>query len=211
MHHFTHLACCDNFYAEISRGQDPAHRAGPQANFSQHEGKTIPEPPPVTEQPSKPVSEPAPAAPVKVPPPRVETAPEPVPEPDSVSIEKEDIVLQAPASSEASPTPTPAAAQTLEATPKVNPFNGLLERINLLKNSTYPLIAKKKGWQGSIMIQVELDEDGRLISAEIISECRYSSLNEAALKLVKKALEQPYLHNTGKTAILRLPITYKLH
>lgn len=91
-----------------------------------------------------------------------------------------------------------------------NPFEGLIRRINSLKDSTYPLRAKKRGYQGTVVVELNLDREGRLIDVNIYQGCRHGILNDAALELIERVLSQPYRHYIGKEVQLRIPVTYKL-
>lgn len=104
-----------------------------------------------------------------------------------------------------------AARSTENNVSSKNPFEDLMKQINAEKKSSYPLIAKRRGYQGRVIVVIELDASGELISCSIEKECKYSILNEAAIELVNKVLEKPYHHNIGKNVILKIPILYRLN
>lgn len=49
----------------------------------------------------------------------------------------------------------------------------------------YPTLARKMGEAGSVLLRVELDETGRLVSAEVARTSGFTRLDEAALTAVK--------------------------
>lgn len=157
-----------------------------------------------------------------------EAEPEPLPTPESVPVPVPESIpemaaepispprVNSPETSASAGPAQPAAednnsvSSSAGAPQTANPFEGLIGRINLYKKSTYPLSARKKGYQGTVYIQLVIDEEGNMLSAEILQKSSHSSLNSAALKLIDKIMEKPYPHNLGKTVKIRLPITYKL-
>lgn len=117
------------------------------------------------------------------------------------------------ASNPNTPTETTALAESAvqaEVQTAVNPFAELMQRVNEMKYSVYPLRAKKKGYQGTVVVELKLDSDGNLIDAVIVQECRYSILDKAAIELVELVLNQPYPHALGRNVTLKMPITFKL-
>lgn len=174
--------------------------------------KAQPEPPAAAPEVTE--SEPIPAETEPLPQPVPEKSAEPVPETRTVPAEtplpehpQTAAASAAPVNSSAQPT---APAQTSSGTQNENPYEGLLERINENKKSSYPLSARKKGHQGTVYVLLTLDEEGNMIDAEVVKKASHSSLNTAALKLIKKIMENPYPHGQGKTVRLKLPITYRL-
>ena len=168
----------------------------------------LPPPPPEPVKPAEPVvhEEPLPEVqPVAEPAPQKEPAEEPEPSrPPENNAETAD--SQNTASSSSAQSENPPSTGSSE-----NPFEGLLERIEKNKSSTYPLSARKRGQQGTVYVKLVLDKDGNMLSADIIKKSSYSSLNSAALKLINKIMETPYPHGLGKIVNLRIPITYKLN
>ncbi|MDC7227927.1 MAG: TonB family protein [Spirochaetales bacterium] len=164
-------------------------------------------PPPEPKQPpvAKPLPEP-PAEPLKQPRPEI-TEMSPGTETKPAPAEPAAEISQAPLSDdEQSEQISPS-----EPAAEVNPFAGLLQRINAMKDSTYPLTAKKKGYQGTVIVELRLDSEGNMTSIRVAEGCRYRMLNNAAADLLENVMSEPYSHNTGSDVVLKLPVTYKLN
>jgi protein TonB len=169
------------------------------------ESKLTPEPKPAP--PS--VSEPVPVSETVVePPPEAE---KPLPEPEQASSDGPDAARSEAAEESSEETSASTAAPPPQKERSAgNPFTGLLQRINAARDSTYPLIAKKRGWQGRVVVQIRLDIEGELLSVQIIEGSKYPVFDDAASDLVSKVLERPYPHYLGREVVLKLPITYRL-
>ncbi len=49
----------------------------------------------------------------------------------------------------------------------------------------YPKIARKRGWEGTVMLRVGVDEKGGVLSVQLEKSCGYSILDKSALEAVK--------------------------
>ncbi len=72
----------------------------------------------------------------------------------------------------------------------------------------YPLIARKRGWQGEVLLSFDVDSDGRISHVQISRSSGYRALDEAALRALDQVgrVEQAPLVRVS----LQLPVTYKL-
>jgi periplasmic protein TonB len=72
----------------------------------------------------------------------------------------------------------------------------------------YPLIARKRGWQGEVLLSFDVGSDGRISHAQITRSSGYRALDQAALRALGqvKRVEQAPLVRVS----LQLPVTYKL-
>ncbi|MBI9109104.1 MAG: TonB family protein [Spirochaetales bacterium] len=136
-----------------------------------------------------------------VPEPAANPGPEPSAEPAAAPTTPQTSVL---------PDSNPGAQTGTTGEQNDNIFEGLINRIKMYTDSTYPLKAKKRGLQGVIYVRLILDEEGNMIRTEIIEPSPYQSLNAAAIKLIYKAMETPYPHNLGRNVSLPIPVTYRL-
>ena len=155
-----------------------------------------PEPAPQAEP--EPEPEPAPE-PQTEPQPEIAAVSEPLTEPPQQEVA--DASAGQPASSQTEPPPPQSTA---------NPFEDLMHRVNELKDSVYPLKAKKRKYQGTIVVELTLDQDGNLTDAVIVQNCRYPVLDEAAMHLIDLVFIDPYPHNMGRDVVLKMPITFRL-
>jgi TonB family protein len=55
----------------------------------------------------------------------------------------------------------------------------------------YPLLARKRGWEGTVVLMVRVLEDGRVQSVKVHSSSSFKLLDEAALQAVRRWRFQP--------------------
>ncbi|HJU03639.1 MAG TPA: energy transducer TonB [Nitrospiraceae bacterium] len=75
----------------------------------------------------------------------------------------------------------------------------------------YPPIARMNRWEGKVVLQAAIREDGRLLDVDVVESSGYSILDQDAVDVLKRvspltlkyALEQPRV-------ILQIPISYRL-
>lgn len=75
----------------------------------------------------------------------------------------------------------------------------------------YPLVARKRKYEGMVMLDVFVDKAGRVADARIFKTCGYAVLDKAALKSVTDWKFEPA--RRGKTAVsrwVRVPIRFRL-
>ena len=51
---------------------------------------------------------------------------------------------------------------------------------------TYPLIARKKGWEGRVIIQAEIDREGNVSEIKVLESSGFKVLDNASLETLKK-------------------------
>jgi periplasmic protein TonB len=74
----------------------------------------------------------------------------------------------------------------------------------------YPLLARRLGKEGKVVLKLMIDRDGRLLEIEVIERAAYG-FTEAAVEAVKRSTYAPALHNGVKvTARAILPIRFHL-
>lgn len=75
----------------------------------------------------------------------------------------------------------------------------------------YPLMARRRGWQGTVMVEVWLDANGEQIKRDILQSSGYALLDQAALRSVARNQFVPYtINGVGRPARLHLPVIYTL-
>ena len=50
----------------------------------------------------------------------------------------------------------------------------------------YPLIARKKGWEGRVIIQAEIDREGNVLEIKVLESSGFKVLDNASLETLKK-------------------------
>lgn len=113
------------------------------------------------------------------PPPAVTPPPPPFVPPPEVHI-----ATPAPASSSAitatatPPPPAPARAEPVRVLPRLDPSRS--------RQPEYPLAARRLGREGSLVLQVLVDVDGKVIDAKLVQSSGFDPLDQAALADVKQ-------------------------
>lgn len=188
------------------------------------EPEPAPEPPKPTPEPPKPIKKPKPEPkPEPIP---VETpAPVEISEPLAESSEITDEVVSSPIMSvdppkvEAPPTftappppppPPPGPSQAdLDAARR-----GYAERLAraIAEHKRYPRVAQMRGWQGEVLIDLKIDENGNVLASGIGSSSGYEVLDKQALEMVAKAAPFPAPPEILKDGVLNIqvPVAFKL-
>ncbi|HXQ50796.1 MAG TPA: TonB family protein [Stellaceae bacterium] len=119
-----------------------------------------PPPPPPTFQPPPPPFVPPPEVHIEVPPP----APA-----QSMAITNVTPVRP--------PEPAPPPHQAVSVLPRINPVAS--------REPEYPPVSRRLGEQGTVILDVLVDENGRAADAKLVQSCGFPRLDEAALNGVK--------------------------
>jgi periplasmic protein TonB len=79
-------------------------------------------------------------------------------------------------------------------------------------NPKYPEIAKRRGWQGVVMLNVLVSAEGRVKNIKIASGSGYKILDREAFNIVKKWRFFPGMQNDKKIEMwVTVPIRFKLN
>ena len=169
-------------------------------------------------------------------PPKPEVKKEPLPIPDKtpttvplskppVSVKpKEEQVTETNPKPEANPTrvitkaaDAPQETKTVNApspekiTAATNDYSSLLAAA-IAKYKQYPKIAQMRGWQGLIIIELQLNPQGGVIYSQIKKSSGYDVLDQEALEMIKRAapFPQPPEALRNKNFTVLVPISFKL-
>lgn len=107
-----------------------------------------------------------------IPVPAAKPAPAPVPEAEDVYSRSAEAVLSAPE----------AAVSVAASLPDIHTPPVFLDK----PDPVYPPAAVKKGLAGTVVLLLNIDEEGRLAGSEIISSSGHKLLDNAAVKAVEK-------------------------
>lgn len=168
----------------------------------------IEEPPP---PPPAPTPEPTPGP---LPP-----EPEPTPVPEEILAAEQSPEFAEPPEA---PAPTPPPAPTPKPTPRPAPVAQKAKPSSIvskpvpvvLKNSPphYPEIARRNGWEGRVMVRVEVSADGRPLSTAIAKSSGYGILDQAALRAVKSWRFQPRpISGIASAGTVEVPVNFALN
>lgn len=163
------------------------------------EPKPLPAPTPVTEAP--PVMTAAPKADTRP----SETVPVPVPTPSPPTRES----APAPVTPPAPPKPSGPSEEELE---NARAQYGKLVRDAVEKHKKYPNIAIQRGYEGTVELEVIVDDKGKIVSVKVSRKSPYPILDEAAVEMAKKA-EIPLPPSEiirGRLKPYHIPVPFKL-
>jgi protein TonB len=133
-------------------------------------------------------------------------------------IDKNAISVAQPTPKEVAPTPP---AETVSKIPNIVPQEQLTQHLesysSLLANAIakykqYPKIAQMRGWQGTVIADLEIDSKGTVISINIKKSSTYEVLDNEALEMIRKASPFPAPPESlrGKNFNVLVPISFKL-
>ncbi|MDX1498233.1 MAG: TonB family protein [Salinisphaeraceae bacterium] len=146
-----------------------------------------PPPPPPPKQASKPKPKPAPVI-----------KPAPLPKPKPVAKKPTPKPVAKPRLPEpAPPVETVAKAEPQPVTPAPAPPQPVYQPVNVqaayLNNPqpAYPRIAARRGWEGKLMLSLDLDKNGNPTRVEVIESSGHRVLDKAAQAAIKRWRFQP--------------------
>jgi len=83
----------------------------------------------------------------------------------------------------------------------------------LVQSSTpsYPLVARRRGWEGTVTLQIHLDQDGKVGEVEVVESSGYEILDQEAERTVGSWRYAPAYQNGNPIGcLLRVKITFVL-
>jgi protein TonB len=194
---------------------------------------TILPPPPAPPLKLEPVPEPEPVKPEPV------LKPQPVPKPRPIELPKERSEPQ-PVASKPEPSPEPPLPAVISIAPKVEGtpptftapppepvkpvgptpqaidndrdlYSNLLTR-EIAKHKQYPKIAQMRGWQGTVKVELQIDNNGNLVASSINKSSGFEALDNQALVMVKKASPLPLPPESlrNRQFNILVPVTFRL-
>lgn len=114
--------------------------------------------------------------------------------------------------------PTEAIPQTNESKPiraaNDNDDAALQQRLritlqqSLADHFTYPLLARRRGWQGEVVLSFRLGTDGLILDARIARSSGYGVLDHAALTALGKVKRLE--GGLANSLTMELPVIYRL-
>ena len=163
------------------------------------------------------------SSPIQKPIEKIET-PEPVKKVEPIQkkitpiIDKNAISVAQPTPKEVAPAPP---EETVSKIPNIVPQEQLTQHLesysSLLANAIakykqYPKIAQMRGWQGTVIADLEIDSKGTVISIKIKKSSTYEVLDNEALEMIRKASPFPAPPESlrGKNFNVLVPISFKL-
>ena len=76
----------------------------------------------------------------------------------------------------------------------------------------YPRIALMRQWQGTVVLQLELAADGRLLAVRVLSSSGHDTLDRQALDMVREAIPLPSLPAVlaGRSLTVDVPVVFRI-
>ena len=131
-----------------------------------------------------------------------------------------DTVDTAPTPSSLAPTlPTPDPSPRLLPTPSPSQLppapasSTVLARPNPSQNSApiYPDVARKKGWEGSVILRAQITAQGHVESLTLLKSSGYEILDQSATRAVGRWLFHPQQINKQPTpSTVEIPVKFSL-
>jgi protein TonB len=179
----------------------PARVEAPQPHEAVHAEQAVP-----AEQPSKP--------PEILPQPLEETLPRV--SQSVAAMQREPAAEATPAAPGEAPAPTtaPEARSAPHASAGETAADAAYEAITSTLQSrlqqavSYPLIARANGWEGTVILAVRLDAEGRVEQAVVRQSSGHEVLDQAAIKAVRKVTPVP--NPLTRPITIQVPIVYRL-
>jgi protein TonB len=181
-----------------------------------------PEPPKIVRKPEqtqkpKPRKEPAPVAMEKKPQPEMapEQSSQPLNEslPEYGAFEMENMDSASPTEPAEEPVQVVALPSDADMTPVPSP-SGIREAIPLYRDNPpprYPRIARRRGYEGTVVLEVLVNTEGRVAECRIIRSCGHSVLDKAAVKSIRNWLFEPGMRGDKKVEMwVKVPIRFQL-
>ena len=76
------------------------------------------------------------------------------------------------------------------------------------RHFSYPSLARRRGWQGEVLLAFRLETDGRIMDAHIARSSGYTVLDRAALAALGKI--KRIETKTPRSVAMQLPVIYRL-
>jgi protein TonB len=131
-------------------------------------------------------------------------------EENTASLEKENTTTPITA---ASTSPTPASLGSINPDIKASYEASLVAWLQRYKR--YPTIAKRKGQEDIVELEITIDTAGNVLSQKLITASSYKSLNKATMKMVNRASPLPAvpeeIQNNKTRFTFIIPLVFKLN
>lgn len=82
----------------------------------------------------------------------------------------------------------------------------------LMPHFSYPLLARRRGWEGIVRVGVRIEANGNLTRLHLVEPCPYDVLNTAAINSLSRLARLPNAGRwlQGRYVDLVLPVEYRL-
>lgn len=86
-------------------------------------------------------------------------------------------------------------------------------RDQLSRYLTYPQRARRRGWEGEVLLELNISTQGRLQDIQLVRSSGYAALDRSAIKSLSRVdkLKLPEATTLQQTVNLQLPVIYRLN
>ena len=129
-----------------------------------------------------------------------------VPESSPASVERHADTMASPLPAQQQPAPAATTTKSLEQ----QLLNSL--QAALMPHFSYPLLARRRGWEGIVRIGVRVEANGNLTRLHLVEPSPYDILNTAAINSLSRLARLPQAVNwlRGGHVDLVVPVEYRL-
>lgn len=99
----------------------------------------------------------------------------------------------------------PTASDGGSTHPRPGPHELAAVRRRIDARKVYPQIAVRNGWEGRVLVEMRLEDDGRLAAVRLLEGSGYTVLDEATITAVHRASPFPPV-----ARVLTVPVEYRL-
>ncbi|MBL1275677.1 MAG: energy transducer TonB, partial [Ectothiorhodospiraceae bacterium] len=135
-------------------------------------------------------------------------------EPKASHTQQANNVLQSPKANEAAVTPEKIITSENPSVTPQKQRNYLLGELQnrLSQYLTYPQRARRRGWQGDVIVELHINEKGQLGRVHLARSSGYSVLDRSALNAIRKlkAIDIPDNFGPLQAVNLQLPVYFRL-
>lgn len=105
----------------------------------------------------------------------------------------------------------PSSNTSLSLTDLADRLQGRIQKA-LLPHFSYPLLARRRGWEGTVRVGLRVEANGSLTQLHVVESSRHDILDKAAVKSLVQVARIPDASNwlSGQHVDLILPIEYRL-
>ena len=105
----------------------------------------------------------------------------------------------------------PSSTTTLSRVDLADRLQGRIQKA-LLPHFSYPLLARRRGWEGTVRVGLRVEANGSLTQLHLVESSRHDILDKAAVKSLVQVARIPDASNwlSGQHVDLVLPIEYRL-
>ncbi|MDH3979398.1 MAG: TonB family protein [Gammaproteobacteria bacterium] len=109
------------------------------------------------------------------------------------------------------PRQAQAAPQTSTSTAANTAISNSVKK-QISARFNYPLLARKRGWEGDVVLELRLEADGRMSNVRIAESSGYTLLDRAALKSARAVGATPGITQwlAGRHMDILIPVYYRL-